>query len=588
MARNPGVSDAVQIGQKGQLLMDMLEQRMAPGSATPSTFPVTWDDPAHERVPWSRDAAGAPDPLTPLSGALLTCAIEPGFNAGWAAYEVPIQSWYRRINTYVYYGESVPASVAPEQLDAQYQRAQQKLSTAVARLGDLWETDLLPEIKEHLALLDAFDLSGAALPALRAHLDESMSRYARLWALHFVVVWPTFVAMSSFDDLYCDLFGAEDAAGAYRLLQGFGNKSLETDRALWRLSRDALAAPAVHAIFVGEAPPDVVPALAQLPDGQAFLTRLQAFLAEYGQRSADSNAYELGSPHWWIDDPTPVITHLHDYMARPDHDPEAERAARAATREQLIAERRGRLQGYPQPVVAEFERLLQAAQRATVLSEEHYYWLDGRGMYQIRRVLVEWGRRLAAAGVIERPGDVFFLTMDELQATARLLPAGDRRRLVAARQAEMAYFRTIAPPPTLGAPPASPPPDTPLHRAMGKFFGPPPQPSTEWDVLRGAAGSPGVVRGPARVLRSLAEAGTLRKGDVLVTAMTLPPWTPLFATAAALVTDAGGILCHGAVVAREYGIPAVVGTGDATARIQDGQVLEVDGTAGVVRILSAP
>jgi pyruvate,water dikinase len=520
-----------------------------------------------------------------MSGALLTYAFEAGFNASWAAYELPIKSWYRRINTYVYYGESVPESAAPEHLDAQYQRAQQKLSAAVARLGDLWEKDLLPEIKEHLTFWEEFDLSGAALPALRAHLDESLIRYARLWALHFVMIWPTFVAMSSFDDLYHDLFGDEDAAGAYRLLQGFDNKVLETDRALWRLSRDVLALPAVQAIFAGEAPADVVPALTQLPEGQAFLTHLQAFLAEYGQRGVDSNLFELASPHWWIEDPTPVITHLQDYMARPDHDPAAERAA---TRERLVAERRGRLQGYPQPVVVEFERLLRAAQQATVLSEEHYYWLDGPGMYQLRRVLVEWGRRLATAGVIEHPDDVFFLTVDELRETARLLPAGDRRRLVAARQAEMAYFRTIEPPPTLGAPPSSGPPDTPLHRAMGKFFGPPPQPTPERDVLCGAAGSPGVVRGPARVLRSLAEAGKLRPGDVLVTTMTQPPWTPLFATAAALVTDVGGVLCHGAVVAREYGIPAVVGTGDATARIQDGQMLEVDGTSGVVHILSSP
>jgi pyruvate,water dikinase len=567
--------------------MDVLEQRREPRRAAPSPFLVTWDDPALERVSWTRDEAAAPEPLTPMSGALLTCAIEGGFNASWAAYEVPVQTWYRRINTYVYFGESVPVSVAPEQLDAQYQRAQHKLSAAVARLGDLWETDLLPEIKEHLTFWETFDLFGAALPALRAHLDETLIRYTRLFELHFVLLWPSFLAMSSFDDLYHDLFGDEDAAGAYRLLQGFDNKVLETDRALWRLSKDVLAVPAVRTIFARKAPPDVVPALAQLPEGQAFLTCLQAFLAEYGQRCTDSNCFELGSPHWWIDDPTPVITHLQDYITRPDHHPEVERAAMAATRERLIAERRGRLQGYPQPIVAEFERLLQAAQRATVLSEEHYYWIDGRGMYQTRRVLVEWGRRLATAGVIEHPDDVFFLTEDELRETARLLPAGDRRRLVAARQAEMAYFRTIEPPPTLGTPPSTPP-DTPLHRAMGKFFGPPPQPVTERDVLRGAAGSSGVVRGPARVLRSLAEAGKLRTGDVLVTTMTQPPWTPLFATAAALVTDVGGVLCHGAVMAREYGIPAVVGTGDATARIQDGQVLEVDGAAGVVRILSSP
>jgi pyruvate,water dikinase len=94
------------------------------------------------------------------------------------------------------------------------------------------------------------------------------------------------------------------------------------------------------------------------------------------------------------------------------------------------------------------------------------------------------------------------------------------------------------------------------------------------------------VRGRARVIRSLAEAQTLQKGDILVTETTSPAWTPLFATVAAVVTDTGGVLSHCAIVTREYGIPAVVGTGTATALIKDGQLLEVDGSAGSVRIVS--
>jgi phosphoenolpyruvate synthase/pyruvate phosphate dikinase len=95
-----------------------------------------------------------------------------------------------------------------------------------------------------------------------------------------------------------------------------------------------------------------------------------------------------------------------------------------------------------------------------------------------------------------------------------------------------------------------------------------------------------VARGTARVLHSLAEAGKLQPGDVLVAEFTVPPWTPLFATAAAVVTDGGGVLCHSAVVAREYRIPAVVGTGHATTTFKDGQLLEVDGNAGTVRVVS--
>jgi phosphoenolpyruvate synthase/pyruvate phosphate dikinase len=121
---------------------------------------------------------------------------------------------------------------------------------------------------------------------------------------------------------------------------------------------------------------------------------------------------------------------------------------------------------------------------------------------------------------------------------------------------------------------------------MMKFFGTPPQPPREPGVLEGSPGSPGVVRGRARVLRSLSEAAEIQQGEVLVAETTAPPWTPLFATAAAVVTDTGGILSHCAVVAREYRIPAVVGAAMATATIRDGQTVEVDGDAGIVRVLS--
>jgi pyruvate,water dikinase len=94
------------------------------------------------------------------------------------------------------------------------------------------------------------------------------------------------------------------------------------------------------------------------------------------------------------------------------------------------------------------------------------------------------------------------------------------------------------------------------------------------------------VRGRARVLRALSEGDGLEKGDILVAETTAPPWTPLFATAAAVVTDTGGILSHCAVVAREYRIPAVVGAGAATATIRSGQMIEVDGDSGVVKVLS--
>ena len=215
----------------------------------------------------------------------------------------------------------------------------------------------------------------------------------------------------------------------------------------------------------------------------------------------------------------------------------------------------------------EFEFLLKVAKESTVLSEDHGFWIDFNTTARVRKVAMEFGRRFAEAGIIERADDILHLKLDEVRESAERLPScwteGPRR----GSQGRAGAVRGIQPPPALGTPPP-PPPDNPVTRTLMKFFGRPPQQSDEPGVLQGNPGSPGAVRGRARVLRSLSEAAGLRQSEVLVAETTAPPWTPLFATAAAVVTDTGGILSHCAVVAREYRIPAVVGTGAATATIK--------------------
>jgi pyruvate,water dikinase len=198
------------------------------------------------------------------------------------------------------------------------------------------------------------------------------------------------------------------------------------------------------------------------------------------------------------------------------------------------------------------------------------------------------GRRLAGAGVLEIPDDVFHLDLDELSAALDGGPEGlGLGERVAARKAELDRFRAVAAPPVLGTLPPGPPPDDPFTRAILRFFGEPPQAAATRAVVTGRAGSPGVARGIARVIRSLDEADRLAPGEILVTATTSPPWTPLFRTAAAVVTDVGGVLSHCAVVAREYMIPAVVATHGGSSAIQDGQLIEVNGDEGTVTILGA-
>ena len=215
-----------------------------------------------------------------------------------------------------------------------------------------------------------------------------------------------------------------------------------------------------------------------------------------------------------------------------------------------------------------------------MIQENHNYWIDTQVVYEVRRVVLEVGRRLARNGGVVAADDVFHLRLEELGDLS-----ADLRAVVAERKQELERFSTVASPPVLGTLPPGPPPDDPISRAVTKMFGGQPPESASPDVFHGMAGSPGVARGRARIIRSLAEGEAFQHGEVLVAPTTAPPWTPLFARAAAIVTDAGGILSHCAVVAREYSIPAVVGTKRATAMLRDGQLIEVDGTSGTVRIV---
>ena len=548
----------------------------------PPDFPVVWENPDDERLFWTRDAMHFPNPVNALEDELsVRIAQGNGFAVACEAYDLPIRLRARRINTYLYTAVA-PIMAPPEEMEAISERSREKLGDAMAQLNERWTGEFLPEIRQYLQDWDRFDLRGASMPELLDHLDETVARFRRLWEIHFTIVLPMGLSMSMFEEYYRDLFGSDGVFDAYRLMQGLDNKTVETGRELWRLSRQALKVPEVRKVLEENAAADVVPALEGSAQGTEFLTKVDAYLKEYGHRG---ELWGISYPTW-AEDPTPAIKMLKDYVTQSGGGPDEELASLSAEREQLLAETRERLEGYPQAVRDEFQFLLKVAQESVVLSEDHGFWIDFNATARVRGVVVEFGRRFAEAGVIQRPDDILHLNLDELRETARRLPDLDRRDLVSRRKAELKHFAKAQPPPALGTPPPGPPPDNPVNRAMGKHFGGPPQLPDEAGVLRGNPGSPGVVRGRARVLRSLSEATGLRQSEVLVAETTAPPWTPLFATAAAVVTDTGGILSHCAVVAREYRIPAVVGAAMATATIRDGQTVEVDGDAGIVRVLS--
>ena len=540
----------------------------------PEDFPVTWKDPDDAQLQWEYDSMHFTKP-----SPLMEVEVWETFMDRWNVYNeaigIPSQMKIAYINSYLYM-TAFPA-VEPDAMEA----AEEKVNEAIYRLNALWNEDWLPEIKSHLAFWEAYDLQGANMGDLMSHLEETFKRSTRLYDLHFQIGIPTYIAMSKFDDLYRDLFDGEGAFGAYRLLQALPNETVKTDQALWALSRQALSMPAVREAIEQHTAAEIGTALASVPEGQAFWAQFQEFLMARGQRASEWDV--LGES--WIENPTSPLQNLKDYLAQPDRDMDAEMAALADARDRAIESAQERLKGYPQQVQEEFNRLLEAAQKGTVLTEDHGFWIDYSSMYRVRQVIMELGRRFAAAGVIDGPDDILHLNRKEVQTASKDLARADVKGLIATRKDEIRHFGASTPPPVLGTD-HGPPPDNFVMRAMGKFFGTPPEVSEDSGILQGHAGSPGKTQGVARLLEASTDGHKLNPGDVLVAQTTAPPWTPLFATAGAIVTDTGGVLSHCAVVAREYGIPAVVGTQLATSRIQDGQLVEVDGDRGIVRILS--
>src|SRR5574342_8722 len=285
------------------------------------------------------------------------------------------------------------------------------LNPIIERFDAYWNDELLPEIKQHIAYFESSDLHGMSLDQLRAHLAEALKRGERMGALHGVIM-PMLFAMSQFEELYCELFEGASTLDALRLTQGFDNKTMEGDRALWRLSRVARSRPEVREILSKHAAVEVIPALEKSAASQQFLADLHKWVAYYGQRL--NSVFVLDQPSW-IEDPTPAIQNLQAYVAMPDLRPEMEPTALVTEREKAVAEARLKLASYPQPIVRRFETLLKAAQVATVVHEDHNFWIDQRLFYHVRRIIIEFGGRLAQAGALEAVHDVLYLTLDELQ-----------------------------------------------------------------------------------------------------------------------------------------------------------------------------
>jgi pyruvate,water dikinase len=310
---------------------------------------------------------------------------------------------------------------------------------------------------------------------------------------------------------------------------------------------------------------DAAPTSAQLAasePGRRLLGDFEAFMGRYGFLSANGSDF---SEVPWIEEPGSIWRTVARLALRPDAAPSPDEAE--AHREEVL----GRVRAGLGPVR---RRVFDRLHRSTVRFlgwRERISLLMSEDSYLMRRCSLALGRTLVDRGVLERPEDVFFLYADELREAVRDGAAEGPAAKVARRKAEMAADAAIDPPETISADGWNAPPRGPS----------PPEPGL--DALHGVGGSAGVLRGRARIIQDPALDGHhLAREGVLVVPFTDIGWTPVLAEAGAIVAETGGQLSHTSIIAREFGIPAVVSVRNATSLIREGEDITVDGTAGRV------
>jgi pyruvate,water dikinase len=526
---------------------------------------------------WDWDKIHAPRPLTPLAGDTVVMAMGEGFTKAQNDFGSPLALKCRMVN-YYFYATFAPKEVAAPRGEADVARYVEELEHLAARTGERWVNEWEPALQPilHKARTDNY---GAMTDAqLAQELETQLQNLVFYWTIHGWINL-SLVPATALVEFYNAEVQPEDKNEAWQLMQGYETKSVETSKALWRLSRMVMASAVLKQIFESGNPHEIRAALEKINEGRLFLAELWAFLEDYGWRS--DGIYEIGDATWREDPSIPLNT-IQGYLGLgEDANPELTLARSIRRREELEAKAHAALQGAAVKL-RRFEELMEAGKHNLRVTEDHSFWIDQMGTAAFRRFCLVLGQRLTERGVLSEPDDVFFLHKDELREAAE--HGGDMKALTALRRTEKERWAQVVPPFHLGH--STPHNDDPFFIAMvDKMLGLlPVEPSTDPDVIAGVAASPGTVRGTAKVVRSLNEASKLQFGDIMVCEMTVPTWVPLFATVKAVVADSGGILSHCAIVAREFRLPAVVGTRVGTSAIKDGMTITVDGNKGLVRI----
>ena len=429
--------------------------------------------------------------------------------------------------------------------------------------------------------------------------QKTLEGYFRMWHHHFEFLLLGYGAYLTLFGFCKKAFPEITDQTIARMVAGIEAEIFRPDDELRRLARRAVEL-GVDAKFQEDvAAEDVIRTLERSGEpGRAWLEELAVSRDPWFNINVGDGFYHYHRA--WNDDLSMPFAGLPEYIRRVKAGESLERpiAKLQAERRQLIEDYRELLNTDEER--AAYDQMITLAQRVFPYVEGHKFYCEHWYTNLFFNKIREFGALLARHEFFPHTEDVFHLTHYELElAIIDLMtswsngsaPRGPTHwpKIVAERRAALAEWAKHDTPPALG-----PVPDVIDDPAIVMLWGITRESLNAWlatgsdaksNELKGFAASNGVVEGPARVIRSVEEISRLRRGDILVCQITNPTWAPIFQKIAGAVSDIGGSMSHAAIVAREYGLPAVVGTGNATLRIKDGQRIRVDGGRGVVTIL---
>lgn len=520
---------------------------------------------------WFLDELHLPGSLTPLFASYMAPAVTEGTKKAYETLKLPIDQFHIKISDSHYYQNTVSYK---GDIAKRLEENAQTIEALLPNLSDIFWKYMNQELIPYFTKLDQYRKDGFTLTEAREILVELYEFYKRAWEIHFEVVMPRGSVGLMLEDAYKNLTGDTNITYVYDLLEGVMNKSLETDGALWNLAKAAKDSTELSNCLTTVAKEDLIKELSASSEGQSFLLQVQDTLEVYGWRIANSHEF---SEETWVENPEYALAIISEYIKK-DFDFDQEFAHVIAEREQKVSDL---LEKYPEsPEKTKFKRIYDCALAYWGVDEDHHFYIDAMLPAKARLFLLEVGALLVEAKAMKEINDIFYVYLDELvelvtnpmDITTKIV----ERKTVHEQNSKKKIPQTFGVAPQEEAAPV-------IERIFGTRSA---EVNEQEQSFKGYAASKGVHTGTVKIVRDQNDFSKVQKGDVLVCKTTLPPWTVLFSISGAVITDAGGILSHAGTVAREYKLPAVLGTRVATQMLQDGDVVTVDGTNGVVSIVN--